>query len=147
MTITNYYSILGVAENSDLETIKKAFRSEIAIYHPENNSHPNAKLKFDALVEAFNVLSHPEKRKAYDVLLKKSQAPTDVVIITEKEEQQYESWQKESKKKSDTSWETPLTELLLLDLFFDFGVMGLFDGIGDTFGDTLGDIGDIFDLF
>ncbi|MDO1501043.1 DnaJ domain-containing protein [Winogradskyella maritima] len=147
MKILNYYNILGVSENSDLETIKKTFRREIALYHPENNSHPDAKQKFDALVEAFNVLSHPEKRKEYDILLKKSQTPTEVAVITEKEEQQYEDWQKEAKKKSDTSWETPLTELLLLDLFFDFGFIGLFDNIGDTLGDALGDIGDIFDIF
>ncbi len=140
--ITDYYSVLGVDRNADLESIKKSFRKKIAIYHPENNKSKDAREKFDIIIEAFNVLSDSKKRAEYDEMLaKRSESlPT---VITQKQEKKYQEWQKEAKKKSKTSWETDLADLLLLDLFFDIGLSGLFDGIGDI----LGDAGDVFDLF
>lgn len=140
--ITDYYSILDIDKNAYLETIKKAFRMQIALYHPENNTSPGAKEKFDILIEAFNVLSDDKKRAAYDVMLGKSFS--NKPVITQKEEQTYEDWQKEAKKKSKKSWESDLTDLLLLDLFLDVGMFGIFDDFGDIIGDT---IGDVFDLF
>ncbi|RNC86926.1 MAG: hypothetical protein ED556_05745 [Winogradskyella sp.] len=141
--ITDYYSILGVEKDADLETIKKAFRKNIALYHPENNTSPEAREKFDALIEAFNVLSDKDKRLAYDDMLAK-QSTNKPMVITEKEEKTYEDWKKEAKKKSKKSWESDLTDLLLLDLFFDIGMFGMFDDFGDIIGDTLGDVFDIF---
>ena len=141
--ITDYYSILGITKKANLEDIKKAFRTEIAIYHPENNSSPYAKEKFDSIIEAFNVLSDAEKRKTYDNMLYDS-VTSKPVIVTPKQKETYRDWQKEAKKKSDKSWESSLTDLLLLDLFFDISFGGLFDGIGDEIGDALGDIFDLF---
>lgn len=141
--ITDYYSILGITKNANLDEIKKAFRTEVTIYHPENNSNINAKEKFDSIIEAFNVLSDAKKRTAYDDMLYNSETKKPV-IATQKQEETYRDWQKEAKKKSDKSWESSLTDLLLLDLFFDISFGGLFDGIGDELGDA---IGDIFDLF
>ena len=141
--ITDYYSILDIEKNADLETVKKAFRTQIALYHPENNKLPEAKEKFDIIIEAFNVLSDKEKRKDYDIILEKSFS-NKPMVITKKEEQNYKDWQKEAKKKSKKSWESDLTDLLLLDLFLDVGMFGLFDDFGDIIGDT---IGDVFDLF
>lgn len=139
--ITNYYSILNIEKNADLDSVKKAFRKQIALYHPENNTSPNAREKFDIIIEAFNVLSDDTKRKAYDeMLVKQTKQLPDV--ITPKQKETYRDWQKEAKKKSKTSWETDLTDLLLLDLFFNVG-FDIFDGIGDVFGD----VGDVFDLF
>ncbi|SHH40435.1 DnaJ domain-containing protein [Winogradskyella jejuensis] len=142
--ITDYYSILGVTKDANLETIKKAFRKEIALYHPENNKAPEAREKFDVLIEAFNVLSNKKKREAYDLMLEKSFSSTVPMVISQKEEETYEDWKKEAKKKSKKSWESDLTDLLLLDLFFDVGIFGMFDDFGDIIGDT---IGDVFDLF
>lgn len=141
--ITDYYLILGVSKDSDLETIKTAFRKQIALYHPENNKAPDAREKFDVLIEAFNVLSDSKKRKEYDLILEKSFS-NKPLVITEKDEEKYQDWQKEAKKKSKKSWETDLTDLLLLDLFFDIGLSGLFDGIGDIIGDGIGDVLDLF---
>ena len=141
--IHDYYSILGVDRDANLETIKKVFRKKIALYHPENNKAPEAREKFDVLIEAFNVLSDKNKRKAYDKMLnaKTHNLPQ---VITPKQEETYKEWQKEAKKKSKTSWESDLTDLLLLDIFFNLGLSGLFDDVGDILGDT---IGDVFDLF
>ena len=141
--ITDYYSILDVDKTANLETIKKAFRTQIALYHPENNSSPDAKQKFDSLIEAFNVLSNKEKRQEYDVILEKIKSDK-ALVITQKEKETYKDWKKEAKKKSKKSWESDLTDVLLLDLFFDFGFLSLFDDFGDSIGDT---IGDVFDLF
>lgn len=141
--ITDYYSILSVDKNADLETIKKAFRKQIALYHPENNKSPEAKEKFDIIIEAFNVLSNEKKRTEYDIILEKSFS-NKPMVITPKEEKTYENWQKEAKKKSKKSWETDLSDLLLLELFFDVGFSGLFDGFGDIIGDGLGDVFDLF---
>lgn len=141
--ITDYYSILNVDKNADFETIKRAFRTQITLYHPENNKSPEAKEKFNLLIEAFNVLSNKEKRKDYDVILEKSFS-NKPLVITPKEKESYKDWQKEAKKKSKKSWESNLTDLLLLDLFLDASMFGIFDDFGDIIGDT---IGDVFDLF
>lgn len=141
--ITDYYTILDIDKDADFETIKKAFRSQIALYHPENNKSPEVKEKFDNLIEAFNVLSDKKKRESYDQILKKSYS-NKPMVITPKEEENYKDWQKEAKKKSKKSWESDLTDLLLLDLFLDASMFGVFDDFGDIIGDT---IGDVFDLF
>ena len=144
MTIKNYYSIFSIDPKSDLATIKKAFRKEIAIYHPDTNNSEGAKERFNDLVEGFNVLSDPEKRKSYDSMLEVSKYNKPVLV---EEQQEYEEWQEESKKSSKKYRSTALEELLLLDIFLDvgfdsmiFGADNLVDGIGDA-------LGDIFDLF
>jgi len=141
--ITDYYSILSVDKNADLETIKKAFRKQITLYHPENNKSPEAKEKFDIIIEAINVLSNDKKRAEYDIILEKSFS-NKPMVITPKEEKTYENWQKEAKKKSKKSWESDLTDLLLLDLFLDVSMFGMFDDFGDIIGDSLGDVFDLF---
>lgn len=144
--ITDYYSILQVSKDDNLETIKKAFRIQIALYHPENNKNIEAKAKFEILIEAFNVLSNDAKRKAYDVILEKSFS-NKPIVLSPNEEKTYESWQKDAKKKSKKAWESDLSDVLMLDLFLEIGIYGLFDifdGLGDFVGDTLGDAFDLF---
>lgn len=144
MTIKNYYAILKVERDSNLETIKKAFRREVAIYHPENNKSADAKSKFEDVIEAYDVLSRPKNRIPYNEMLA-SQKENKLVILEQNQEEQYNHWNKEAKQKSKKYWESPLTELLALDLLIDFTIMdsifndseGLIDGIGDALGDIL----------
>ncbi len=147
MIIKNYYTILKIEPNSDLETIKKAFRSEIAVYHPENNKTEEAKSKFEDIIEAFDVLSKPEKRTSYDEILK-NQSQNKPILLEQKQEKQYKDWNKEAKKKSKKYKETTLTDILALDLLIDVALIdGFFNGSDDLI-DGLGDaIGDIFDIF
>ena len=137
--ITNYYTLLKIDQSADLETIKKAFRKEIAIYHPDNNSSAEARAHFEKLVEAFDILSNEDKRREYDKMLQ-YEATNKPVVVEQK--QQYEDWQKEAKKKSKKYEGIGLEELLLLDIFVlngDFldgllsGADGIFDGLGDIF--------------
>lgn len=63
----NYYDILGVKKDADEKQIKQAFRKLAKQYHPDANPNdPQAEAKFKELNEAYEVLSDPEKRAAYD---------------------------------------------------------------------------------
>jgi molecular chaperone DnaJ len=64
--LENYYNILGVQDNSDQETIKKAYRSLAKKYHPDKNKEEGAEEKFKKITEAYEVISDTEKRKEYD---------------------------------------------------------------------------------
>ncbi len=64
----DYYKILGVAPTASQDEIRKAYRMLSKKYHPDLNPHLRAiaEDKMKELVEAYNVLSNPEKRKDYD---------------------------------------------------------------------------------
>ncbi|WP_298894508.1 DnaJ domain-containing protein [uncultured Psychroserpens sp.] len=147
MELQNYYQLLNIEKTADLETIKKAFRKEIAMYHPDKNSSEGARARFELLVEGFNILSNKKKREAYDRMLNTSETNKPMVVAP-KAEQQYQEWKEESKKKSKDYWNTSLSELLLLDIFLETELLGgLFSGTEDLL-DGLGDsLGDIFDIF
>ncbi len=67
MAYIDYYKVLGVDKTASQDDIKKAFRRLARKYHPDlNPNDPTAKEKFQALNEANEVLSDPEKRKKYD---------------------------------------------------------------------------------
>ncbi len=67
MAFIDYYSILGVQKNASNDDIKKAYRKLARKYHPDiNPNNDDAKLKFQQINEANEVLSDPEKRKKYD---------------------------------------------------------------------------------
>lgn len=147
MAIKNYYNILNIKPESSLDTIKKAFRTEVTLYHPDNNKTLGAKERFEDIIEAFNVLSDSDKRSTYDVLLNRHQNNLPAVLV-QNEEGQYREWQKESKRKSEKYWDFPLTELLLLDILIEPGLIGGLLTETDNFLDGIGDaVGDIFDLF
>ncbi|KUI55740.1 hypothetical protein VP1G_10771 [Cytospora mali] len=64
---TAYYDALGVKPTAtDLE-IKKAYRKMAMVHHPDKNpDDPSAHEKFQAIGEAYQVLSDGDLRKAYD---------------------------------------------------------------------------------
>jgi molecular chaperone DnaJ len=63
----DYYKILGVGKNASEEEIKKAYRRLARRYHPDRNSgDKKAEERFKEVSQAHDVLSDPEKRKAYD---------------------------------------------------------------------------------
>ena len=137
--IIDYYQLLNIEKTADLNTIKKAFRREIALYHPDKNDSPGAKERFEQLIEAFDILSDDSKRKDYDQLLEARKNLTPVLV---EQEEAYEEWQKEARKKSKKYRDFGLDDLLLLEIFvLDGSILeGLVDGLTDG-------LGDIFDLF
>jgi DnaJ-class molecular chaperone len=63
----DYYEVLGVARDSDGAEVKTAFRRLARELHPDVNDHdPEAEEKFKEAAEAYEVLSDPERRRAYD---------------------------------------------------------------------------------
>lgn len=63
---TDYYEILGVSRTASAEEIKRAFRRLAMQYHPDRNRDHGAEAKFKEVNEAYEVLSDPDKRAAYD---------------------------------------------------------------------------------
>ncbi len=65
----DYYDVLGVAKNASDDDIKKAYRKLAMKYHPDRNQGDDAKKaeeKFKEAKEAYEMLSDPQKRAAYD---------------------------------------------------------------------------------
>jgi hypothetical protein len=56
MLISEYYSILGLPLNSSLEEIKKAYRKQARLFHPDINHSPDAIDKFIMVTEAYDFL-------------------------------------------------------------------------------------------
>lgn len=60
------YSILGVTSNCTDDDIKKYYKRQAVLVHPDKNSQPGAEEAFKILVHAFELIGEPERRSAYD---------------------------------------------------------------------------------
>jgi molecular chaperone DnaJ len=67
MAKRDFYEILGVAKNASEDEIKKAYRKLAMKYHPDRNpDSKESEEKFKEVKEAYEMLTNPEKREAYD---------------------------------------------------------------------------------
>lgn len=65
-TKRDYYEILGVPKSASEAELKSAYRKLARQHHPDVDKSSGAAEKFKEISEAYQVLSNPEKRKAYD---------------------------------------------------------------------------------
>jgi molecular chaperone DnaJ len=63
----DYYEVLGLNRDAPDEEIKKAYRKLAMKHHPDRNpDSKDAEERFKEAKEAYEMLSEPEKRRAYD---------------------------------------------------------------------------------
>jgi len=62
----DYYNVLNVDKSASQEEIKKAYRKLALKWHPDKNDSDQAEEKFKEINEAYEVLSDPKKKQAYD---------------------------------------------------------------------------------
>ncbi len=68
MSKEDYYSTLNLAKDASDADVKKAYRKLAMKYHPDRNSGDSAaEEKFKTVSEAYEILSDPQKRQAYDM--------------------------------------------------------------------------------
>ena len=60
------YTMLGVTRDADAETIKKAYRRLARQLHPDVNPDPETQERFKEVSLAYEILSDPQKKAAYD---------------------------------------------------------------------------------
>ncbi|KAG5325507.1 DJC14 protein, partial [Pseudoatta argentina] len=60
------YSILGVTPTCSDDDIKKYYKRQAFLVHPDKNHQPGAEEAFKILVHAFDIIGEPERRQAFD---------------------------------------------------------------------------------
>ena len=67
MAKRDFYEVLGISRDAAEADIKKAYRRLAMKYHPDRNpDDEEAESRFKEAKEAYEVLSDPQKRAAYD---------------------------------------------------------------------------------
>jgi DnaJ-class molecular chaperone len=65
--MVNLYKVLGVSRNADGAAIKIAFRSLAKVHHPDlHGGDKLAERRYQTITGAYDVLSKPSRRAAYD---------------------------------------------------------------------------------
>jgi DnaJ-class molecular chaperone len=67
-TKTDYYDMLGVSKGASADEIKKAYRKQALEWHPDRHKDDKeaAEKRFKEINEAYQVLSDPQKKAAFD---------------------------------------------------------------------------------
>ena len=67
MAQRDYYEVLGIQRDASESDVKKSYRRLAMKYHPDRNpDNAEAEAKFKEAKEAYEILSDPQKRSAYD---------------------------------------------------------------------------------
>ncbi|NWI35609.1 DNJB8 protein, partial [Picathartes gymnocephalus] len=66
--MVDYYKVLGLQKNASQDDIKKSYHKLALKWHPDKNpkNKEEAEKKFKEIVEAYEILSDPQKRSLYD---------------------------------------------------------------------------------
>ena len=78
-TFMNYYVVLGVPQNADTDSIRRAFRALARRYHPDAGEGSSAD-RFRDILTAYETLNDPTRRGHYDRILLRRPAPRPTVV-------------------------------------------------------------------
>ncbi len=92
--IDNYYNILGIKTNASLEDIKKAYRTQAKLLHPDKNKNPDAHEQFVLLNEAHEYFLNAKAGLAYD------QKKKTYAKQSNRKRRSYEDWKREEVEKT-----------------------------------------------
>ncbi|NXK59068.1 DNJB8 protein, partial [Sylvietta virens] len=72
--MVDYYKVLGLQKNASQDDIKKSYHKMALKWHPDKNprNKEEAEKKFKEIVEAYEILSDPQKRSVYDKSVEKN---------------------------------------------------------------------------
>jgi len=81
--LDNFYARLGISQLATQDEIRSAYHQAAQRFHPDANKEPGSTEVFLRIQEAYEVLSDPEKREAYDKTLPDDlSTPEDLFINT-----------------------------------------------------------------
>lgn len=71
------YAVLGVTSTAPQEVIRAAYRAMARLHHPDVSKHRASEQSMMADInQAYEVLCCPQRRREYDLCLKKSNRPS-----------------------------------------------------------------------
>ncbi|RMB98863.1 hypothetical protein DUI87_24407 [Hirundo rustica rustica] len=75
--MVDYYKVLGLQNNASQDGIKKSYHKLALKWHPDKNPRKKeeAEKKFKEIIEAYRILSNPQKRSLYDKSVEESRIP------------------------------------------------------------------------
>mgnify|MGYP001288260303 CR=1 FL=1 len=78
---SNHYELLGISSSSDDEVIRKAFHKLSKELHPDTTLLPQeeAAQRFHQVCEAYELLTDPSLRKAYDLHLSERHSQSEIL--------------------------------------------------------------------
>lgn len=80
----NYYDLLGIKNDANIEDIKKAYKKLSKKFHPDLNDNDDFfKERFQDIQEAYEILSNVEKRRKYDKELFAEQTVNEEIPLPE----------------------------------------------------------------
>lgn len=106
MSAQNLYSVLGLSADADGPAIRRAHRRLARTLHPDVNSAGDAEKRFSLVQAAYETLSDPERRAAYDRGLKRG----EVWQPTEADLKPHDAWadlaRQEFEEEVEDVWQT-----------------------------------------
>ncbi|NXC79098.1 DNJB8 protein, partial [Cercotrichas coryphoeus] len=74
--MVDYYKVLGLQEDASQDDIKKSYHKLALKWHPDKNpkNKEEAEKRFKEIVEAYEILSNPQKRSLYDKSVEESRS-------------------------------------------------------------------------
>ena len=79
----DYYLVLGITKGSDLNKIKKAYRTIAKKFHPDVNQSLEGRKRFLEIRDAYETLSDETKRKEYDQELANQEGSIQIANVRE----------------------------------------------------------------